>query len=97
MLREHAILVVAMAFGWGIVSYMYLVPIQHRLLHHAAGLSNLVLAANSSLVYLGIGTGSWIGGLVIEAAGLPALAWSTTFLGCTALVMAAIFMMRSKI
>lgn len=76
---------------------MYLVPIQHRLLHHAAGSSNLVLAANSSLIYLGIGTGSWIGGLVIQAAGLPALAWATTCVGGTALVMAAVFMMRRKL
>lgn len=94
VLRNNAPLVVAVAFLWGIVSYMYLVPIQHRLLAHASGMSNVVLAANSSLIYVGIGTGSWVGGLVIENIGIPALAGATAVLGVCSLLAAAVFMQR---
>jgi hypothetical protein len=60
---------------------MYLVPIQHRLLERGAGMANLALAANSALIYIGIGTGSWIGGRVIETLGIEALAGTTAVLG----------------
>lgn len=92
--RAQAGLVVALAFLWGIVSYMYLVPIQHRLLERAAGMANLALAANSALIYVGIGTGSWIGGRVIEALGIQALAGTTAVLGGGALLVAMVFMRR---
>ncbi len=92
LLRDQALAVVVIAFVWGIVSYMYLVPIQHRLLDHAAGMRNLALAANSSLIYIGIGTGSWIGGLVIENLGIPALAGATVALGLGSLLAAILFM-----
>ena len=92
--RAQAGLVVALAFLWGIVSYMYLVPIQHRLLERAAGMANLALAANSALIYIGIGTGSWIGGRVIEALGIQALAGTTAMLGGSALLAAMVFMQR---
>ncbi|MBL6431969.1 MAG: MFS transporter [Alphaproteobacteria bacterium] len=35
--RDAALPTVAVGFVWGIASYMYLVPIQHRLLSHAGG------------------------------------------------------------
>lgn len=92
--RAQAGLVVALAFLWGIVSYMYLVPIQHQLLERAAGMANLALAANSALIYVGIGTGSWIGGRVIEALGIQALAGTTAVLGGGALLVAMVFMRR---
>ncbi|UDF32964.1 UNVERIFIED_ORG: MFS transporter (plasmid) [Roseateles sp. XES5] len=94
LVRAQAGLVVALAFLWGIVSYMYLVPIQHRLLERAAGMANLALAANSALIYIGIGTGSWIGGRVIEALGIQALAGTTAVLGGSALLAATVFMRR---
>lgn len=94
LVRAQAGLVVALAFLWGIVSYMYLVPIQHRLLERAAGMANLALAANSALIYIGIGTGSWIGGRVIEALGIQALAGTTAMLGGSALLAAMVFMRR---
>jgi DHA1 family inner membrane transport protein len=92
LLRAHGLAVVGISFAWGIVSYMYLVPIQHRLLSWGSERSTLVLAVNSSLIYIGIGIGSWIGGLILDAIGLEFLVWATVGIGSLALVAAIIFM-----
>jgi len=93
--RQHGLTVVLVGFMWGIVSYMYLVPIQHRLLSHAPERSAFVLAVNSSLIYIGIGVGSWTGGLALERIGEDALAWITAGIGLLALAVSVRFMRRS--
>jgi DHA1 family inner membrane transport protein len=92
--RDAALLTVAIGFVWGIASYMYLVPIQHRLLSHAGGSGTLVLSLNSSLIYVGISAGAWAGGAVLDRAGIAPLALVAGLLGAVALVAAVVFMRR---
>lgn len=95
-LRHDGLLVIAIGFFWGIVSYMYLIPIQHRLLSHAGQRSSLFLAANSSVIFIGIGSGSWIGGLLLTGFGIPYLAIFAGIVGLAALI-AAIVLMRQPV
>lgn len=95
-LRDDGFLAVGIGFLWGIVSYMYLVPIQHRLLSHAGPSSNLFLAANSSVIHFGIGSGSWIGGLLLTRWGVPYLALFAGVVGLVALA-AAFVLMRQPV
>lgn len=90
--RELAPVVLATGFVWGIASYMYLVPIQYRLLSHAGEASGLALAANSSLIYAGIATGALIGGVALERDGPPGLALAAAVIGTASLVAAVLFM-----
>jgi DHA1 family inner membrane transport protein len=92
--RDAALLTVAVGFVWGIASYMYLVPIQHRLLSHAGGGGTLILSLNSSLIYIGISAGAWLGGEVLDRAGIAPLALVAGTLGAVALVAAVVFMRR---
>ncbi|MCA1243240.1 MFS transporter [Stappia stellulata] len=92
--RDAALFTVAVGFVWGIASYMYLVPIQHRLLSHAGGGGTLILSLNSSLIYIGISAGAWAGGAVLDRAGIAPLALVAGSLGAGALVAAVVFMRR---
>ena len=89
---QHGILTVVIAFLWGNVSYMYLVPIQHRLLGLAGHRSKLVLAMNSSTIYAGIGTGAFIGGWLVEADGAGGLALASVIIGAAGIALALNFM-----
>ncbi|SDU46286.1 MFS transporter [Stappia sp. ES.058] len=97
MWRDAALVTVVVGFVWGIVSYMYLVPIQHRLLSHAGGGGALILSLNSSLIYVGISAGAWLGGVVLDRVGIPSLALVAGALGTVALVAAMVFMRRPVI
>ncbi|EOW3649370.1 TPA: MFS transporter [Pseudomonas aeruginosa] len=93
-LRDNGPLVIGIGLLWGIVSYMYLVPIQHRLLSYAGKQSSIFLAINSSIIYIGIGAGGWIGGLLLTRLGIPFLAIFTGIVGLSALASAVIVMRR---
>jgi predicted MFS family arabinose efflux permease len=71
--RHQPVPAVSIALGWGIVSYMYLVPVQHRLLALAPEAGPLVLALNSSGIYVGIAGGGAIGGATLALAGVASL------------------------
>ncbi|MFH0301864.1 MFS transporter [Bradyrhizobium sp. 31Argb] len=89
---HHGALTVFIAFLWGNVSYMYLVPIQHRLLGLAKDRSKLVLAMNSATTYAGIAIGAFVGGLVVETSGPTSLAAASILIGLTGIGLALVFM-----
>lgn len=51
---------------WGIAGWMYLVPIQHRLLDLSKTYGAFTVSLNSSVLYLGIGAGGALGGVFIS-------------------------------
>lgn len=83
---------VLIAFLWGNVSYMYLVPIQHRLLSLAGASSKLVLAMNSSTTFAAIAIGALLGGIVIDVGGATSLAKVSIVIGVMGIGLAVIFM-----
>ncbi|KLK91897.1 hypothetical protein AA309_17490 [Microvirga vignae] len=89
---QHGVLTLLIALLWGNVSYMYLVPIQHRLLSLAGERSKLVLAMNSSTTYAGIATGAFLGGILVEISGVTALAAASILIGLIGISLALAFM-----
>jgi predicted MFS family arabinose efflux permease len=71
--RDKAGVVLPCAFAWGVFSYMYLVPIQHRLLDLSKRFGAFTLSLNSSVIYLGIAAGGALGGLVVARFSLETL------------------------
>ena len=60
---------------WGSAAWMFTAPQQHRLLALAPESPSVILSLNASASYVGMGSGAAIGGLVLQAASLPALGW----------------------
>lgn len=85
LLCDVPVLPVAIAFGWGMVSYMYLVPIQHRLVELSREAGPMTLSLNSSAIYLGIAGGGALGGGILAIAGPAGLASGAAGLGALAL------------
>ena len=73
--------VIPAGFAWGIVSYMYLVPIQHKLLELSKNTGQMTMALNSSAIYLGIAGGGVLGGIALASAGMTGLPILSTILG----------------
>ncbi|MBH5371027.1 MFS transporter [Bradyrhizobium glycinis] len=90
--RQHGVLTVLIAFFWGNASYMYLVPIQHRLLGLAGDRSKLVLAMNSSTTFAGIAIGAFLGGILVETSGVASLAVASLLVGLIGIGLAVVFM-----
>nr|WP_246504427.1 MFS transporter [Bradyrhizobium agreste] len=89
---QHGTLTVLIAFLWGNVSYMYLVPIQHRLLGLAGDRSKLVLAINSSTTFAGIAIGAFLGGIIVEVSGITSLATASILIGLIGIGLGVAFM-----
>ncbi|MCK1612394.1 MULTISPECIES: MFS transporter [unclassified Bradyrhizobium] len=89
---HHGALTVLIAFLWGNASYMYLVPIQHRLLDLAGERSKLVLAMNSSTTFAGIAIGAVVGGILVETSGVTSLAAGSILIGLIGFGLAVAFM-----
>ena len=85
LVRDNPPAALAVSFGWGIASYMYLVPIQHRLLELAKTAGQMTMALNSSAIYLGIAAGGALGGLSLAHLGLASLPALAAALGVTVL------------
>ncbi len=85
--RTVPALPVAIAFAWGIASYMYLVPIQHRLVALSKEAGPMTLSLNSSAIYLGIAAGGALGGGVLAATSVAGLAVTAAILGAVALAL----------
>jgi len=83
--RDIPSVAITLAAAWGVVSYMYLVPIQHRLVELSKEAGPMTLSLNSSAIYLGIAGGGALGGLVLAVFGVGSLAASATLLGLLAL------------
>lgn len=60
-------------FAWGVVHYLGLSPIQHRLATLAPSNPSVALALSGSAVYLGVAAGSAVGGAVASFAPIVAL------------------------
>ncbi|UWU75737.1 MFS transporter [Bradyrhizobium huanghuaihaiense] len=90
--RQHGALTVLIAFFWGNASYMYLVPIQHRLLGLAGNRSKLVLAMNSSTTFAGIAIGAFLGGILVETSGVASLAAASLLIGLIGIGLTVAFM-----
>ncbi len=59
----------AFMFVWGVVGWGFVPPQQHRLIRLAPAAAPVVLSLNASAMYLGIGAGAALGGLVAAHAG----------------------------
>ena len=77
---------VGVAFCWGVVSYMYLVPIQHKLVDLSKQAGQMTLSLNASAIYIGIGGGGALGGLALATMGVGSLAVLAPALGILSLV-----------
>lgn len=84
-------LVSALAFTWGASSWCQTPPQQHRLVEAAPHEAPLVIALNSSGIYIGIGLGTLIGGL----AGAENAAWMF-FSGAVLAVLTATFLISTS-
>lgn len=82
-------------FAVGVAGWTTNAPVQSRLIELAPDDSALLLALNASAIYLGVGLGGIIGGVVIEQIGLSALAPVAAVLALVALVLAPAAMRRS--
>ncbi len=71
---------------WGIAGWMVVPPQQHRVVALAPLSSTILLSLNGSVIYIGIGTGAALGGLVLRFAPLSALGWVSGGLALAALV-----------
>jgi predicted MFS family arabinose efflux permease len=81
LVRAWPQIVVPAGFAWGIVSYMYLVPIQHKLLEPSKSAGQMTMALNSSAIYLGIACGGALGGIALATAGVTSLPILSVILG----------------
>ena len=86
LVRDIPAAAIAVAFAWGIVSYMYLIPIQHKLMELSKQSGQMTLSLNSSAIYLGIAGGGALGGLALAAFGVGSLAIVAAVLGVVTLV-----------
>jgi predicted MFS family arabinose efflux permease len=81
LVRHLPVTAICVSFAWGIVSYMYLVPIQHRLLELAKTAGQMTMSLNSSAIYLGIAGGGALGGLALAHFGIASLPILSAALG----------------
>ncbi|HEU5037646.1 MAG TPA: MFS transporter [Nocardioides sp.] len=65
----HTWIVLAAVAGWGFGDWSVTPPQVARLLRHAPDRSTLILAWNSSAIYIGVSLGALLGGLLIAHAG----------------------------
>ncbi len=85
LVRDIPAAAIFVAFAWGIVSYMYLIPIQHKLLELSKLAGQMTLSLHSSAIYLGIGAGGALGGVALAVFGVGSLAIVAAALGVIAL------------
>jgi len=60
---------------WGIAGWMLTPPQQHRLIGFAPQIPGAILGLNGSAIYLGMGIGSSLGGVVLQHAPIQWLSW----------------------
>lgn len=85
----------AALFAVGVAGWTTNAPVQSRLIELAPDGSALLLALNASAIYLGVGLGGIVGGVVIGQFGLSALAPVAAVLALVALALAPSAMRRS--
>ncbi|UTH75723.1 MFS transporter [Chromobacterium sp. IIBBL 290-4] len=75
---------------WGVTGWMYLVPIQHRLLSLSKRFGALTVSLNSAVLYAGIAAGGMLGGLTLYSLSVTVLPWLALPLGLAALLLTAV-------
>ncbi|WP_206787873.1 MFS transporter [Amycolatopsis sp. MtRt-6] len=68
-------------FVWGLATWSFNPPVQHRLIELSPGHAGLVLSLNASAIYLGVGLSGVVGGAVLSSGGpllLPEVAAALT-------------------
>jgi DHA1 family inner membrane transport protein len=68
-------------FVWGLATWSFNPPVQHRLIELSPGHAGLVLSLNASAIYLGVGLSGVVGGAVLASGGpllLPEVAAGLT-------------------
>ncbi|MEV7091565.1 MFS transporter [Amycolatopsis sp. NPDC051045] len=68
-------------FVWGLATWSFNPPVQHRLIELSPGHAGLVLSLNASAIYLGVGLSGVVGGAVLASGGpllLPEVAAALT-------------------
>jgi len=68
-------------FVWGLATWSFNPPVQHRLIELSPGHAGLVLSLNASAIYLGVGLSGIVGGAVLATGGpllLPEVAAALT-------------------
>jgi predicted MFS family arabinose efflux permease len=81
LVRHVPAAAIGVSIAWGITSYMYLVPIQHKLLEVAKTSGQMVMSLNSSAIYLGIAAGGALGGVSLQYFGIASLPLVAAALG----------------
>jgi MFS transporter, DHA1 family, inner membrane transport protein len=84
------ILVGLTAVGWGASTWCQTPPQQHRLIAAAQQQAPLVVALNSSGIYLGIGLGTLLGGVTLQAG-----AWAIGLLGAALATTALLYLLAT--
>ena len=87
VVRHVPLAALGVTFVWGVVSYIYLIPIQHKLLALAKMAGQMTLSLNSSAIYLGIACGGALGGLALAQFGVTGLPILATAFGMVALLL----------
>lgn len=82
----------ALFVAWAVLSMLFQAPQQKRLLALAPRVKGLVLAMNSSAIYLGMSIGSVFGSFAFSAWGVDSLPWASAAL----MVLAAMTLWRSQ-
>lgn len=78
--------IIALAL-WGVFGNILFPPQQHRLLALSPAVPTIILALNSSVLYLGIAAGSALGGVVLMQSSVSGLAPASLLLTIVALVL----------
>jgi len=86
LVRQVPMAALGVTFVWGVVSYIYLIPIQHKLLALAKMAGQMTLSLNSSAIYFGIACGGALGGLALAKFGVAGLPILATAFGVVALL-----------
>lgn len=81
----HApVLVAVLAIAWGAATWCQTPPQQHRLFSAAPAEAPLLMALNASAIYVGLGTGTAVGGLLV-ASGAATMFTVAAVVACCAL------------
>jgi predicted MFS family arabinose efflux permease len=74
-------------FVWGLATWSFNPPVQHRLIELSPGHAGLVLSLNASAIYLGVGLSGIVGGAVLDSGGPLLLPEVAAALTCAALLL----------
>lgn len=97
LLTAAALPVIALGYAaWGLAGWAFNPPMNARLLALAGDAGTEAVALNSSALFVGIAAGGGLGGVVLEAEGVPAVLLTAVAIGSAALVLLAVSVGRHR-